>query len=255
MFIDSHCHIHEKDYPLLIQDVIERAVSAGVSKMVCVGTSLDSSKRAIEVSKQYPQIYASIGVHPHDSEDGFEIDHLLDDANPKIKAIGEIGLDYFYTLSPKTDQIKALEHQLDLAIKRNLSVIFHVRDAFDDFWPIFDNFSSNSGKIRAVIHSFSDSTTNLEKALTRGLYIGVNGIATFTKDSSQKDMYGSIPLNSLVLETDSPFLTPAPIRGTINEPANIKHVALFLADQRRIGIDEVASITSNNAKRLFDFES
>lgn len=250
MFVDTHCHIHESDYRLPLADVINRAHDAGVMKMICVGTNIDSSESALRVARQNESLYASIGVHPHDVKNGFEIAHLID-SKDKLVAIGEIGLDYFYTLSPKSDQIAALEFQLDLAINNNLPVIFHVRDAFDDFWPILDNFSHNRGKIRGVIHSFTDTKANLDRAIEHNLCVGVNGIATFTKDEAQKDMFKDIPLGNLLLETDAPFLTPVPNRGKINEPAYVINVASFLAEQKDIKIEEVAQATTSNATRIF----
>ena len=250
MFVDTHCHIHESDYRLPLEDVISRAHDAGVIKMICVGTNIDSSEAALRTARQNESLYASIGVHPHDVKNGFEIAHLVD-SQDKLVAIGEIGLDYFYTLSPKSDQVAALEFQLDLAINNNLPVIFHVRDAFDDFWPILDNFSRDRGKIRGVIHSFTDSKVNLDKAIERSLCIGVNGIATFTKDEAQKEMFSSIPLEYLLLETDSPFLTPVPKRGNINEPAYVINVASFLAEQKHIKIEELGQATTSNATRVF----
>jgi TatD DNase family protein len=129
-----------------------------------------------------------------------------------------------------------------------LPVIFHVREAFDDFWPIFDNYE---GKIRGVLHSFTDSQANMEAAIERGLYIGVNGISTFTKDEAQKEMFASIPLDKLLLETDAPFLTPTPFRGKVNEPAFVRQVAEHHAKIRGLSLDEIATATTANAHALF----
>jgi TatD DNase family protein len=164
-----------------------------------------------------------------------------------VVAVGEIGLDYFYTLSSKEVQIVALQSQIELAQANNLPIIFHVREAFDDFWPVFDSYPS----IRGVLHSFTDSKENLQKALERGLYIGVNGISTFTKDPTQQAMFASIPLTNLVVETDAPFLTPNPFRGKVNEPAFVKNVAQHHADIRNITFEEVAVASTSNAYALF----
>jgi TatD DNase family protein len=246
MLIDTHCHIHESDFTLDISEVLERAQQAGVDQMVCVGTGIESSARAVAFARQYDQAFASIGVHPHDTKDGWE---SLSDIkkSDKIVAIGEIGLDYFYTNSPRETQIKALEWQLQFAQSRNLPVIFHVREAFDDFWPLFDSFKA----IRGELHSFTDTTFNRDKALQRGLLIGVNGISTFTKDELQKEMFASIPLSSLLVETDAPFLTPVPFRGKVNEPAFVKNIAEFHALLRHITLEEVAAATTTNARALF----
>jgi len=138
-----------------------------------------------------------------------------------------------------------------LALEHNLPVIFHVRDAFDDFWPIFERYYSKDRPIRGVLHSFTDTQANLEKALGYGLYIGVNGIATFTKKPEQQAMYRSIPLASLLLETDAPFLTPVPYRGKICEPYHIRTIAEFLAAQRGEKLEAISEATTSNARRLF----
>ncbi len=248
MLIDTHCHIHESDYSMPASEVIDRAVKSGVNQMICVGTSEDSSAQAIEFVKNHSEVYAAIGVHPHETKDGFSaIARLASDSPKKLIAIGEIGLDYFYTHSPRDVQIRALEAQIDIALKHNLPVIFHVREAFDDFWPIFDNFHG----IRGVVHSFTDSDKNLTAALSRGLYVGVNGISTFTKDEAQRDVFASIPLGKLLLETDAPFLTPAPFRGKVNEPAYVKNIAEFHAKVRQLSYNEISQATTTNARALF----
>ena len=246
--IDTHCHIHESDYPLLIDDAIAQAMNAGVNKMICVGTSGESSIAAVEAAKKYDALYAAIGVHPHDTKDGIGVIAALAKTERSfITAIGEIGLDYFYTHSPRDVQIAALEAQLQVAVELDLPVIFHVREAFSDFWPILDNFHG----IRGVLHSFTDVQAELDAGFTRGLYVGVNGISTFTKDKAQQQLFASIPLERMLLETDAPFLTPVPKRGTVNEPAFVSYVADHHATIRGIAVDEVTSKTSANATALF----
>lgn len=247
MLVDTHCHIHDANYPLDIGDVLKRAHHAGVNQMVCVGTSEQSSQRALDFAKNHEHLYAAIGVHPHDTKEGYAAIGQLLAAAEKPVAIGEIGLDYFYTHSPRELQIKALETQLDLARQYDLPVIFHVREAFDDFWPIFDNFPG----LRGVLHSFTDTQLNVDQALARDLLIGVNGISTFTKDEAQRAMFADLPLDRVLLETDAPFLTPAPYRGTVNEPAFVRNVAEFHAHIRNVDLDTVAEATSANARALF----
>jgi TatD DNase family protein len=246
MFVDTHCHIHESIYPLDQAESIKQAQEAGVAKMICVGTSELSSFEAIDFAASHDEAFASVGVHPHDSKDGYgKIADLA--GKPKVVAVGEIGLDYHYTNSPKEVQIEALETQIKIALDHDLPIIFHVRDAFDDFWPIFDKYPG----IRGELHSFTDSKENLQKALERGLYIGVNGISTFTKDEAQKDLYDAIPLDRLLFETDAPFLTPHPFRGKVNEPAMVKVIAEYHAERRGIPVEEIAKATSENAHALF----
>jgi TatD family hydrolase len=169
----------------------------------------------------------------------------------RIVAIGECGLDYFYEHSPRQQQKDMLHAQIQLALEHNLPMIFHIRDAFDDFWPIFDHYSSNGKPIKGVVHSFTDTKENMEKAIEKGLYIGVNGILTFTKVEAQKEVYATIPLEKLLLETDAPFLTPTPKRGTVNEPANIRLVAEHLANLKQISLKELSTATTRNANTLF----
>jgi TatD DNase family protein len=246
MLVDTHCHIHEPSYPLDVTEVLARAKQADVGKMICVGTSEQSSRQAVDFAAKHDDVFASIGVHPHDTKAGWEkITELA--GVEKLVAVGEIGLDYFYTHGPRDIQIQALEGQIDLALRHNLPVIFHVRDAFDDFWPIFDNFHG----IRGELHSFTDTKLHMEEALKRGLYIGANGISTFTKDPAQQKMFTSIPLDKLLLETDAPFLTPAPFRGKVNEPAFVGVIAEHHAKIRGLSAAEIAASTTANAHALF----
>lgn len=244
--VDTHCHIHEADYPLDTDQVMRQAADAGVAKMICVGTSERSSRDAVAFANNHEGAFAAVGVHPHDTKDGY--DAIAQLAKDRVVAVGEIGLDYFYTHSPRDVQIKALEFQIQAALDNELPVIFHVRDAFDDFWPIFDNFSG----MRGVLHSFTDSQENIDMAFERGLFIGVNGISTFTKDVKQQQLFSQIPLDRMILETDAPFLTPTPYRGTINQPAYVSEVARHHATIRGINPEEVAKATTANAQLLFD---
>lgn len=248
MLIDTHCHIHEKDYPLPIDEVVARAQEYSVSKMICVGTTAESSLRAIKATQAYDNIYAAAGVHPHDASGGVdEVLEIIATNADSLVAVGEIGLDYFYLHSAKEQQIQTLEKQLEAALKADIPVTFHVRDAFSDFWPIFDNFTG----VRGVLHSFTDSIENMERGLSRGLYIGVNGISTFTKDSEQKKMFAAVPLERLLLETDAPFLTPSPYRGKVNEPSRVREVAKYHAAIRELPLEVLANRTTRNAEALF----
>lgn len=248
MFTDTHCHIHESGfYETDREDVYGRALSAGVS-MVCIGTNEEFSRQAVEFVASHDKTWATVGVHPHDVKDGWgDIARILAEKPEKLVGIGEIGLDYFYDNSPRDVQIRALEEQLQLAVDYDLPVSFHVRSAFDDFWPIFSNFHG----LRGVLHSFTDNQANLERGLSEGLFIGVNGISTFTKDESQRHLFDTIPLEKMLLETDAPFLTPTPHRGKVNEPAFVRNVAEYHAAQRGVELEHLARVTSTNAFTLF----
>lgn len=246
--VDTHCHVHEADYPLSSDEVIKVADKAGVTKIICIGTDMTSSSQAVGFAARYDKVWAIIGVHPHESKHGIEgLTELINEK--KIVGIGEIGLDYYYNHSPRDIQIKTLNQQIEIALKNNLPISFHVREAFDDFWPIVDNFGS---KIRAVVHSFTDTIKNLDRSLEHNFMIGVNGIVTFNKDPSQNDMYRRIPLSNMILETDSPFLTPKPYRGNINQPAFVKEIAYAVAELKRVEFDEVSRVTTANAQALFN---
>ncbi|HSX17273.1 MAG TPA: TatD family hydrolase [Patescibacteria group bacterium] len=265
--VDTHCHIQSvgadsgerttmdlwaKADGLTADTVISNAVEAGVTKMVCVGCDLEDSKLAIDFAQNHPECFASIGVHPHEAQHYAGKPELLREfaalvESNKVVAIGECGFDFYYNHSPKEAQDEVLKFQLDLAQKHDLPVIFHVREAFDDFWPVLDAYKGMKG----VLHSFTDSRANLDEAIERGLFIGMNGIATFLKDQTQLEVYKQIPLQNLLLETDAPFLTPTPYRGTINEPKHVGVIADFVAKLRGESLKKVAAATTQNAHTLF----
>lgn len=264
---DTHCHIQsigmEKGeritremwakHPQLSADsVIADAVIHGVTRMICVACDLDDSRLAIDFVQDRPNCWASVGIHPHEAKHfAGNFDKLEEFAGfvdqPKVVAIGECGLDYHYQHSPKADQLEVLHYQMELAQRHNLPVIFHVREAFDDFWEVFVNYEG----IRGVLHSYTDNADNLFIAKEHGLYIGVNGIASFTKDDDQLAVYKDIPLDRLLLETDSPFLTPKPHRGSINEPKRLGAVADFMSQLRGEDRQVLALATTKNAHDLF----
>lgn len=269
--VDTHCHIQSAGLPkgeritrelwakapeLTGDGIVKAAAEAGVTRLLCVGCDLEDSRLALEFVRNRDDCRASIGIHPHETQHyapHSEADSLVEFAalarEPEVAAIGETGLDYYYEHSPKKDQIQILEFQIELALSAGLPLVFHVRDAFDDFWPVFDAYKD----VRGVLHSFTDSKDNLKKALDRGLHIGVNGIATFTKDPAQLEVYKSVPLDRLLLETDAPFLTPTPYRGSINEPKRLGAVADFLAELRGEDRERLAAATTANARALFGF--
>lgn len=248
-FVDTHCHIHASDYSLDATEVIASGAALGVTKAICVGTDENDSAEAVAFVQDKPNLWASIGLHPHDAKLGQDAFNALSAlvSQPKIVAIGECGLDYFYNHSDKNDQETALRFQIELALTHNLPMIFHVRDAFDDFWPIFDSYTGITG----VVHSFTATEKELHEALKRGLYIGLNGIMTFSKDASQLAAAKAIPLDKLVLETDAPFLTPVPLRGKVNEIKNVVLTADFLSNIRGESLEKLGSATTSNAIKLF----
>ncbi len=250
--VDTHCHIHFPDYPLDPEEVIASAAAVGVNRLIVVGCTLTDSKLGVEMANRHENIWSSIGLHPHEGaiyvNDDKALQQFRDLAiKPKVIAIGECGLDYHYMHSTKEDQQKLLRFQLDLAIEHNLPLIFHVRQAFSDFWSILDEYKG----LRGVVHSFSSTRADLDEILARGFYVGLNGIMTFTKNSEQLGAVKDIPLEKIVLETDAPFLTPTPERGTICEPKHTVVIAEFLARLRNEELESFADQTTANARKLF----
>jgi len=251
-FVDTHCHIQFVDFPLDPEQVIKDAGKDGVTRLIVVGCTLEDSRMAVEFAAKHDNVWAAIGLHPHEGAVYVRDDHALQEfrelaSRPKVVAIGETGLDYYYEHSPREDQIKLLRFQLDLAAEHNLPLIFHVRDAFEDFWPVFDAYKG----LRGVVHSFSSGVDDVEQILKRGLFVGLNGIMTFTKKAEQLDAARAIPLEKLVLETDAPFLTPAPFRGKIGESKYVRVTGEFLSQLRGESLETLAAATTSNAKELF----
>lgn len=263
--IDTHCHLHELAKALTpthdkwfadksertVDSVLAAAHEAGVSRVICIGTTAEDSVLAVEVAEKHNGVFASIGIHPHEAklhrDSAVQRDFAALADRQKVVAVGECGLDYYYNHSPKEDQEAVLRFQIELALEYDLPLSFHVRDAFDDFWPIFDSYSG----VRGVLHSFTDDLGNLEKALGRDLMIGVNGIATFGRDEAKSVIYRTIPQRSLLLETDAPYLTPAPHRGKVCESKHVSVTAEFLSELRGESLEELAAVTTANAERLF----
>lgn len=265
---DTHCHTHEMVrrvtpvYDKWFSDgeqrspesVIDAAHAAGVSRMLCIGTTYEDSKLAIEFAHNRENMWASIGIHPHEAAEALQNGHL--DAfrglvaGDKVVAVGECGLDYFYNHSPKEAQITILKAQIELALEHDLPLSFHVREAFDDFWPIYESY--RGAGIRGVLHSYTDNVANLERAVKHGLHFGVNGIATFAKSAPQLVIYRTIPQQLLLLETDAPFLTPVPFRGKVCESKHVAVTAEFLAELRGESLEGLAATTTANARALFN---
>ena len=252
MFIDTHSHIHFEDYREELDDLLKRAASAGVEHIITVGVDEVDSGQAVAVARAYDNVYATVGLHPNDADRGYEaleeIQRLVE--SESIVGIGECGLDYYREGADRDSQERALRFQIDLAIEHDLPLVFHIRDAFEDFFMILDNYP----EVRGLVHCFTAGVKEAQGALDRGLMIALNGIMTFTKDDAQLEAAKMIPLESLVLETDCPFLTPTPKRGQRNEPANVALTAEFLANLRNESLEDFGVATTANAKRLFGIE-
>jgi TatD DNase family protein len=256
MFIDSHAHIEGDEFDGDRDLVISRAHDVGVDIIVDIGNgdlAGDSHSAAIALAELYPFIYTTVGVHPHEASlYGPEVEaNLLDlSSHPKVIAWGEVGLDYHYDNSPREVQRQVFQRQLLLARDRKLPVSIHTREAEDDTIALLTEVWSGSG-LDGVIHCFTGTRLLAEQALEIGFYISFSGVLTFKNADELRNTAKQVPLNRLLIETDSPFLAPAPHRGERNEPAYVVETARALANLHGVSLDEIGRITSENFRRLF----
>lgn len=251
--IDSHCHLNLSAFNDDVEASVQRAHAAGVEKMLVIGTNMADSIKAIELAHQYPGIYATIGIHPHDSknadEAGYERFKALA-ADSKVVAYGEIGLDFFRDHSPKPVQRREFARQLNLAGELGLPVIIHDRDAHRE---VYDIIRSEEGyRNGGVIHCFSADYEWAKRFVDLGFVISLPGTITFPKSHTQREVAEKLSLDDLLIETDAPFLAPVPYRGKRNEPAYVRYVAEAIASVRKLDPEEVARATSTNSKRVFN---
>jgi TatD DNase family protein len=251
--IDSHCHL---DFPQFDEDrdeVLARAVGAGVTAIVNPGTDLESSRRGVALAERYDSVYATVGVHPHDAStvDRQTLSELRQlAAHPKVVAIGEIGLDYYRDLSPRVQQRAAFEAQLDLAADLDLPVIIHQRESAADVMAALREWTVG-GHAGCVLHAFSGDEAMADEAVLMDFFVGVGGPLTFKNARRLPEIISSLPLSCLVIETDAPYLAPHPYRGKRNEPAYVALVAERLAELRRLSLDELSCQLIDNTLRLF----
>lgn len=247
MFTDTHCHITKEDYES-ISDLNENAKKNGIIKMINNGTDTKTNKEVLEIHKKFLNIYPAIGIHPEFANTYTEDDLKYIEENIKeIVAIGEIGLDYHYDDVNKNRQISLFRTQLELAKKYNKPVIIHTRDALVDTINVLSEYS----ELRGVIHCFSGSYETANIFIKMGFLLGIGGVLTF-KNSKLHEVIEKIDCKNIVLETDSPFLTPEPYRGKQNEPANVIFIAKKICDIKNISLEELSKITENNVRGLFD---
>ena len=252
---DSHCHLDDPAFRKDITGVIERAHQNGVNRMMTVGVNKKTAIRAVSLAESHPDVYASVGFHPHDARQcsADDLAFMIKLAqSPKVRAWGEIGLDYNRMYSPRNDQEKWLIRQLEIAAELGLPIIFHERDSNGRFLEIL---KAHGGKEpTGVIHCFSGNPTELNQYLGMGLYIGITGILTLKgRGADLRQMVTRIPSDRLVVETDAPYLTPSPEKNRTrrNEPAFVKSVLLKLAEVRKEDPDQLARIIWDNTNRLY----
>lgn len=282
MLIDTHCHLHDREFfsPDQAEAMLARARAKGVEQIICIGTNPEDSATARSFAEAHKNVFWTYGIHPESAtgdghtvergddyctffktipqrtseeeaasarNDGAEerrVEKKVNNCVPRSTdlpvAIGEIGLDYHYEGYDRTVQIKLFEQMLQLALDLNLPVSLHIREAFADAFSVLDNFPATRG----VVHSFTGSKQQLKQFLVRDFYIGVNGLATYTTPALP-------PLEKMVLETDAPFLTPVPFRGTINEPSYVREVATYLSGKLGVALAEIEEQTTQNARKIF----
>lgn len=255
---DSHCHLDDRSYKRDINNVLERAQSAGVNRMMTIGINKRTSEIAVSLAQSHDRIYASVGVHPHDVENCNEaiLEELVELAkNKEVRAWGEIGLDFNRMYSTRDDQEKWFRRQLEIAGRLDLPMIFHERDSNGRFLEMLKN--NCSATINGVVHCFSGTFEELRRYLELGLHIGITGILTMKSRGAQlREMVSTIPANRLLVETDAPYLTPSPERNRHkrNEPAFVKSVLLKLAEVRGIDPEELSEVVWENTCRLYNIE-
>lgn len=256
MVVDTHCHLDLQQFDIDREAVIERAWAAGLNRIMNPGVDLETSRRAVALAEAHPQIFAAVGFHPHDAAKmgADDLQTLRELAQrPKVKAVGEIGLDYYRDLSPRDLQAKAFRQQLELAAELDLPVIIHCRDAFEDVMAILREWHASNNRARGVLHSFSGDHAQAEQVFEIGFRVGLTGPITFPKAEEMRAVAQNAPIDRILIETDAPYLTPVPNRGKRNEPAYVRRVAEKIAEVRGLTVEAVAAQTTANADSLFDW--
>jgi TatD DNase family protein len=255
MLIDSHCHLDYFNEPGEQAEVVARARAAGVGEMVTIGVTLHQSQQAIEIAEKFANVWACVGVHPNHAADVLPVvaPHVLADMarHPKVIGIGETGLDYFYDTAPKDTQAENFRANIRAAQIARLPLCIHTRDADDDLLRILHEEREQGGDFAFLLHCFSSSRALAEAALEMGAYISFSGMLTFPKAQDIRDIAKDVPAERLLVETDSPYLAPVPLRGKRNEPANTALTAKLLAELKGLTPEALAAQTTANFKTLF----
>jgi TatD DNase family protein len=247
--IDTHAHLYYESMESVLSEVLERAGSKGVNKIVCIGTDIDTSLKSVKIAEKYDNVFATVGIHPHDAKD-VSSDYIMQLENlskhDKVVAIGEIGIDNFRNLSPINIQKKVMIEQMELAISQDLPIVFHNRDADDDIFEVLNNYKF----YKALSHCFSSDLSFAKKLISLDILLSFSGNVTF-KNATNIEVVQSISLNDFVLETDCPFLAPHPFRGTKNEPVHVHTIVEKIAEIRSDSIKNIAEATTRNAQNFF----
>ena len=255
MLFDSHAHLTDNRFDSDRKDVIEKAIQAGISGIINPGACMKSSEASVELSKEYDLIYAAVGIHPHDAKEAKEADYdklrCWLQNEPKVIAVGEIGLDYYYDFSPKDVQREVFIRQLQLAKETGLPVIIHNRDSHGDMMEILRREARG---VKGVLHCYSGSVEMARELLQMGFYLSFAGPLTYKNAAKLPDVVKEVPLERILIETDCPYLTPQPYRGKRNEPSYVRFVAEKIAELKGKSWQEVAETTKENTLLLFNIK-
>lgn len=253
MLIDTHCHLDFPDFEAERDAIIERAREAGVAQMVTISTRVKRFDTILAIAERYPNVFCSVGTHPHNADE--ELDVTADDlvrlsAHPKVVAIGEAGLDYFYDNAPRDAQAVGLRRHIAAARTTGLPLVIHSRSADDDMAAILTE-ESGKGAFPFLLHCFSSGPDLARIGVELGGYVSFSGILTFPKSEELRDIARTVPRDRMIVETDAPYLAPKPFRGKRNEPAYVAHTAEVLAQAIGVSSEQIAEITTENAFRIF----
>ena len=254
MLIDSHAHLDDPKYDQDRESMFQRAQESGVKFIINVGFDLAASRRSVDLAEKYDFIFAAVGIHPHDAQGAdeatwVEIKKLA--AHKKVVALGEMGLDYYRNLSPKETQRKVFSTQINLAKELNKPIIVHDREAHGEVMEILKK--EKAPETIGVLHCFSGSWEMAQECIKMGFYISIAGPVTFQNAPNLQEIAAKVPLDRLLVETDSPYLTPSPYRGKRNESAHVRLIAEKIASLRQISLEELAEATTSNTRKLFGF--
>ena len=257
--IDSHCHLDSAEFNEDRDAVIERAIAAGVTHMLAIGTGdgPPDLEAGLRLADKYSAFYATVGIHPHDAakagpDDFKRLADLL--AHPKVLAVGEIGLDYHYDFSPREIQKSAFIQQMEIAAAAGKPIVIHTREAWDDTLALIEQHWASHG-IGGIMHCFSGGPAEASRAVDLGFYLSFGGIVTFPKSLDIQEAARRAPADRILIETDAPYLAPVPKRGKRNEPAFVVETARRLADLRGVSLESIAELTTSNFRRLFSLHS
>lgn len=253
MLVDSHCHLDFPDFAEELDDVVARARAVGVVRMVTICTHVRKFDQVLAIAERFEDVFCSVGTHPHNSHE--ELDVTVDElvklaAHPKVVAIGEAGLDYFYQKDHAEAQAKSLHVHIDAARQTGLPLVIHSRDADDDMARILSD-EMEKGAYPALLHCFSSGRALMERGVELGLYISMSGILTFKRSDELRAIAKDVPMDRLLVETDAPYLAPQQFRGKRNEPSYVAQTCEVLADVKGVSVDDMRAITTDNFFRLF----